>query len=406
MYKTIIIGSGISGIYIGLQLLKYKNDTNFIILEAQPKGHNHGRLISYKFTDKTTIELGASIFHTNQKKINDCISLCNLTNDIIQYTPNKMYMILPDKTSEECNIYFKTLEEKCKSYCLQSKNVEITLDECAKQALNKKEYNDYKLLHYEWFEDFDKNATIYFISSEKIGSICGLKNGMQSIITKGCELLDNHILYNSVVTDINYAKNQYEIKCKDKSYKCKTLYVCTNLENKIKYNIVDRNFKKYIDNYIQLVKSKECIRLYVQFNTKLEHFPNYIVGNQIGKFSIYMGNNVWLIAYTDDTLAIKQNKMNVKELISTWITEMNTIFKTNYNYTNVVKYMKIYWKDAYTTLKKDFYKINSFDKKTKQYYGQYLKEKITQYNKELYLLFVPQNLGEDIAWTEAHLHKI
>jgi hypothetical protein len=335
-----------------------------------------------------------------QKKINDCIKLCNLTSDIIEYKSSTTYSILSGKTSEECDIYFKKLEEKCKSYCLKNKNLEITLEECAKLALSNKEYNDYKKLHYEWFEHCDKNAYIYFISSEKIGTICGLKNGLQSIIIKGCEILDDYIEYDTIISEISKTKdNKYTIYSNTKTYYCDNLYVCTNNKNKIKYNLPSP-----IHEYIQLVKSKECIRLYVEFNTELENFPNYIVGEQIGKFSIKFNNNVWLIAYTDDTLAVKLNKMNVKDIIVKWLDEMNTIFKTNYTYENVVKYIKIYWEDAYTTLKKEYYKIFKIVKK--EYYGQFLKEKIEQHNKNLHLLFIPQDDGMDIAWTEAHLYKL
>ena len=412
MYKSIIIGAGVSGVYIGLQLLKYKYDSDFIILEAQPKGQNHGRLITYKnFSTNsinTKIELGASIFHSNQQKINDCISLCNLTSDIMEYKSSTTYVILPDKTSEECNIYFKTLEEKCKSYCLKTKNFEITLEECAELALNKKEFDDYKKLHYEWFEHFDKNAYIYFISSEKIGTICGMKNGLQSIVTKGCEILDDYIKYNTIISEVGLPNKSnsktnynYLIKCNTKIYYCNHLYICTNSKNKVKYSL-----PSLVHDYIDLVKSKQCIRLYVEFNTELKNYPNYIVGDQIGKFSIKMSKNIWLIAYTDDTYAVKLNELDIKDIIVTWIETMNKIFNTEYTYDNVVKYIKIYWDDAYTTLKKEYYKVIKSDKNKKQYYGQSLKEKIDQKINNLHLLFVPQDNGKDIAWMEAHLHKI
>jgi hypothetical protein len=416
MYKSIIIGAGISGLYIGLQLLKYKNDSDFVILEAQPKEQNHGRLLTYKnFGKDTKIELGASIFHSNQKKINDCIHLCNLTSEIIEYKSSTTYAILPDKTSEECNIYFKTLETKCKDYCLKNKKMDITLDECAKLGLTKKEYEDYKKLHYEWFEHYDKNAYIYFISSEKIGTICGMKNGLQSIVNKGCQILDDYIKYNSVISEIslNKIKNdkhnyqyQYNIKTNNNTYFCNYLYICTNSKNKIKYNLPSP-----VHDYIQLIKSKQCIRIYVEFNTELKNYPSYIVGDQIGKFSIKMSKNVWLIAYTDDIYAVKLNELDVKEIIINWIGTMNKIFKTEYTYENVVKYIKIYWDDAYTTLKKEYYKLVKNNKGNNkgsklQYYGQSLKEKIKQNTNNLHLLFIPQNNGEDIAWMEAHLYKI
>jgi protoporphyrinogen oxidase len=69
--KHLIIGGGIAGLHIALQLLD-KNENDFLILEKA--GYNESKIFSIKDTikrkDGTTeevlIELGPSVFHDKQ----------------------------------------------------------------------------------------------------------------------------------------------------------------------------------------------------------------------------------------------------------------------------------------------------------------------------------------------------
>jgi hypothetical protein len=401
----LIIGAGIAGLYIGLQLLN-KNENDLLILEAQPKDTHHGRLYTENFgSNDYHIELGASIFHSQQPNIHNYINLVNMNNDIVKYKPESIYRIIKNKTSDEANIYYKYLFEKCKQSLFKTinknntKSDDLTLDEASKFFLTKEEYNDFKLLHSEWFEHYDKNAILYFNVNEieEKSTICTMKNGMQSLVNKGCEILShpkiNKIQYSSIVNDIYYDKklNLYLIHIHpNTTIFAKHLYICTNLVNKI--NIHMPEIKPLID----MCKSKSCMRFYVQFDRVLKSYPNFIAGDHIGKLSIRTGKQTWLIGYMDDELADQLNKIKPYEFIDTWLKQMNQIFKSNYTMDNVIKYTKAYWKDAYVGLRKEFYSSKK-DKISKAIQSKY---------KHLLLTFVPNHMGENIAWTEAHLYKL
>ena len=73
-YKHFIIGSGIAGLHIGLQLLD-KNETDFLIVEKDD--FNKSKIFSIKNTvlkkdgtsDNVLIEMGPSVFHDKQVEL-------------------------------------------------------------------------------------------------------------------------------------------------------------------------------------------------------------------------------------------------------------------------------------------------------------------------------------------------
>jgi hypothetical protein len=404
MIHSIIIGSGIAGIYIALQLLE-KNKP-FIILEAQNEDSINGRLITYNNTsinDGFKIELGASIFHSKQKNINWIIKKLNLNNDIITYKRSDMYIMLKNKNSEDANLYFKNIEKKLKHFIFNNINEYhlLTLDEASKKILTNIEYNDYKTMHYEWFEHFDKNCNIYFQSLENEGSICSLKNGMESIIDAGHKLLKKYIYYNHTVSIIKEVSNTnfiIQTKGENKSFECNNLFLCTNLNNKITYQL-ESNTQTILSKKLNWCKPKECIRFYIFLNTDTSSLPNYIVGDHIGKFSIKINNYAWLIAYTDSENAIKCNSIEPRELIRIWFNQINDTFKTNLRLDHLKHFIKVFWNEAYVNLNSSFYKENNkSDLKNDS--------KNAKINTHFYFTGIPKNNGEDIAWCEANLINI
>ncbi len=307
-----------------------------------------------------------------------------------------MYIIFKDKTSKEANEYFKQIEHKLKLEIYNNNSYKnYTLDQASKQILNVKEYEDYKLMHFEWFEHFDKNCIIYFRSLEKEGDICSLKNGMESIISKAYTLLKDNILFNTVTSKITETKNNtFIIESKNQSsIICKNLYLCTNLNNKIQYELQPKTDTK-LRKVLSWCKPKECIRFYAYFNKELNGLPNYIVGDHIGKFSIKINKFVWLIAYTDEQNASKCNSIEPKELIRIWIQQMNQTFHTDFKLSDVSNYFKVFWNEAYCGLKPEFY---SFFNKNETIFNQ------NKINDNFYTTIIPKNMGEDVAWCEANL---
>ena len=77
----IIIGSGISGLYIGYQLLE-KGIKDFIILEKSNR-------IGGRILTKDNLELGASIFHSKQNNIMRLIYKLGLDKKLIELKSGK-----------------------------------------------------------------------------------------------------------------------------------------------------------------------------------------------------------------------------------------------------------------------------------------------------------------------------
>lgn len=402
--ENLIIGFGIAGINIAMQL--HSQNKPFTIIEAQNKNTFHGRLVTYKTNvenENVHFELGASIFHTNQKNINWLIHKLNLSNEIIKYKRSDMYIIFKDKSSKEANEYFKQLEEKLKHHLLNNNNkfINYTLDEASKHILSSTEYNDYKTMHYEWFEHFDKNCIIYFKSLEKEGDICSLKNGMESIINSAYTILKEHILFDHITVKISESKNkEFIINCKNQNpIYCKNLFLCTNLNNKIKYDFQPKIQTKLL-KILNWCNPKECIRFYAYFNKELSGLPNYIVGDHIGKFSIKINKFVWLIAYTDDQNAIKCNSIEPKELIRIWIQQMNQTFHTFFSLSDVSNYFKVFWKEAYCSLKPEFYSFINNKNNNELFFNQ------NKISDNFFTTIILKGIGEDIAWCEANLITI
>jgi hypothetical protein len=399
-YEHIIIGAGISGIYIGLQLLKQKINS-FTILEAHDKNVPHGRLLSLNLNNNSVIEFGASIFHKNQKNIRDCISLLDMNDSIIEYGKDNYYYIMQKMSSKEALDYYLRLQKKLKMESIKDKYKSYTLEKLAKEILSRNEYKDYKLLNFEYYEHSEKQADLYFKAEENISTIFSIKDGVESLVKKGCKILESYIKYNSLIQSINYDKitKKYLLNIKNtETIECEKLYICTNLKNKIKINIPE------VLPIIDLCKSRTCIRIYAEFNKPLSDIkPYFIVGDTIGKLSIKISSNVWLIAYMDGPYADSLENIDKDKIAKQWLFDINKHFKTNYSIEKDIKnVVKIYWKDAYTIFKEDYYKMYS----SNIYKGKMLLNNLKEKHPNLMLNFIPQDDGFYIAWTEAVLYKI
>ena len=398
MYDQIIIGSGAAGINIALQLLSVGN-TNFIILEAQPHSKDHGRLLSLNINDKNWLEFGASIFHTNQKGIKFLIDKLNLQPNIIKYGEDTQHYIFNKLSSDDSKSYFKSLQQKLRENA--KKYPELSLESLCKKILTKKEIADYKILNFEWFEHNHKNALIYFASEANIGTIFTMRHGVETIVKAGCKLLNRFIKYSSLVTDINYnsTNGSYLITLNNNViYECRSLYICTNLQNKIKINIPEAL------NILKMCDSRTCIRVYAIFKQPLSKITSsFIVGDHFGKMSVQVGAKIWLIAYMDGDFADNLNKLEGKDIAKEWLKDINKEFSTDYTVENCLEnVIKSYWKDAYTIFKEDYYTKVSSDL-TK---GKILLNNLKLKHPNLLITTIPKEDGFHIAWTESHLYSI
>jgi protoporphyrinogen oxidase len=160
--KNIIIGSGIAGLHVALQLLD-KNDPDFLIFEKDD--FNKSKIFTIKNTvvrkdgtkEDVVVEMGPSVFHDKQVELMKLLKKLNLENTFEYVDPKaKAYFVYPGMTSDEAKKLWKELKKKV--FELTDDN--ITLEEGAKRVLNKDEYNLLKICWGEWYEINNTNLQV------------------------------------------------------------------------------------------------------------------------------------------------------------------------------------------------------------------------------------------------------
>ena len=199
--NNIIIGGGISGIHIALQLLDRGED--FLILEKGKE--NMTKLLSiHQPTNKENIllEMGPSVFHSNQKELMGLIKRLNLLDDISIVDPkSKAYYVYPGIDSDSAKKRWRELKKRVFDY--EFNDSLITLEEASKKILSKEEYIFFKACWGEWYEVCDNNLMYLKKSLKEEGDYLIMNNGLDQIIKRGLSLIPKErVLFNREVISI------------------------------------------------------------------------------------------------------------------------------------------------------------------------------------------------------------
>lgn len=382
--NNIIIGTGISGIHIALQLLDKGED--FLILEKGKEGMTKLLTIHQPTIEENILlEMGASVFHSNQKELMKLISRLNLTNDTSIVDPkSKAYYVYPGMSSDDAKKRWRELKKKV--FDFEFNDNLITLEEASKKVLSKEEYSFFKWCWGEWYEVCDNNLMYLKKSLKEEGDYIIMNNGLYQIIKRGLSLLKDKVLFNRQVTSI---KKGYIIEdIQGDSYECNKLFICGNYKG---ISSIDTSSLPLIKEYLSLGKSKESLRFYVYFNRDIDIPYKFIFGKFMGKYTIKYSNRLWLIAYPDGILARKLHiNVSTNEILNDWIEMMNNQFKLNIRKEDVEFSLCGYWEDAFSILNKEYY-IRGKDIINK------LKE------EGIIITSLPKDNGENSAWMEGHL---
>jgi monoamine oxidase len=339
MFTHIVIGGGISGLYIGKQLLQKKE--SFCILESC-SDENRGRLISTKYKTNT-IELGASIFHSRQKNLLSLIDELGLTHKIYRIHSNSSKTLyIPSKNKSN------RLIDKLKSLVTQHHHY-MSVEDAILLLFNEAEQHLFKYTQPDWFEIKCRNVYRYIQSIDQEGEIHIMKDGIQQIIHKLDQLLKQHIYFHSKVVRIDYKNDHYDVYTKHNMYQCKNIYVCLPLLNALQINYLNvDSYKQYLNTCIP----QSSIRLYVYFNEKqswLEHV-NYIVGEFLGHWMIKINSRLVMLAYTDYDRADFIRSLGPKKTIDIIVKELSN-HRIYIEKSDIKKVWFAYWKEAICTLK-------------------------------------------------------
>ena len=148
--KHLIIGCGISGIHIAIQLIdKGENPEDILILEKED--YNCSKFFTIteynKNHEKIILEMGPSVMHSNQKELMSLINRLDLLGDLEKVNPKaKAFFVYPGLTSDQTKTIWKELKKKV----FEIEDYNITLKEASKLILTKKEYDILKTCWGEW----------------------------------------------------------------------------------------------------------------------------------------------------------------------------------------------------------------------------------------------------------------
>lgn len=383
----IIIGGGITGLYIGYMLFK-NNILDFKILE---KNDNTGGKIYTDKTESGNLEAGASIFHRNQHYLMDLIRDLNLENKIIDIpngdalTVHSKYGIIKDGY----NIAQLVLTNLLK----HNKDKNISVENLIKKLKPKEtEFLQWAIPNFEEIKLM--NATVYYKSlSDEYDYISCIEGGLSQMIEKLSDILKNFIETNSNVINISKNSSNYILDVKSRGISKKIIadkiVLCTSAPQIKEINYDINNLDKILDRLINV----ETIRVYVEFNTSQEWLQkySYIISDLHFRWCIKLTDKLAMISYCDGSDATYLMNLGKNRGIQLIIDELNHVLKINLTNTDIKHIYWYPWSDSYVVWKSDT--------DCKFIEGAY------NVDKNLYQTFAPDTprCGQDMAWIEAHL---
>ena len=351
---NIIIGSGITGLWLGYQF--YKSNIDFIILEKYD--YIGGKINTDFAEDGTQIEYGPSVIHSNQKLIMGLL---------------KELKIRTFKTEQPKIFLDKTDEDYCK---------EFVLPEYGKAKV-KDVVPEYERCSTSFDEIKDFNYNTWRTSENNVGNVLFIKGGFKKVVDKLGIILKSNIKLNQDVLNIDiYNKIIYTT---NKSYNYSNVILCTTSPQarKIFVNTTSESIIKSLSTSVPVASS----RLYIEFKEDYNMKPSLIVGGKNTEFgfAIPMSSRVLMASYIDGEKSENAAKQYLQERVTKISKELGFITD------DIQRIWYIYYKDA-------FERVPSYiDDKS-------CKESIEMYPC-VFQTFVPDayRLGQDQSWVESQL---
>jgi hypothetical protein len=351
---NIIIGSGLTGLWLGYQF--YKSKIDFVILEKNP--YIGGKVTTEFAEDGTQIEYGPSVIHSNQHLI------MNLLKELKISTFK----------SNQPKIFLNQEDEK---YC---KKIELP-----KQGKGK--VNDvipyYERCSTSFDEIKDFNYNTWRRSENDVGDVVFIKGGFKKVVDSLGIILKSKIKLNQEVVKVDiYDKILYT---NDKLYNYSNVILCTTSiqARKLFYDTTSESIIKSLSTSVPVASS----RLYIEFREDYDMKPSLIVGGKNTEFgfAIPMSSRVIMASYIDGEKSEKSSKESLEGRIQKISKELG------FNIDDIQRIWYVYYKDA-------FERVPSYitDKECK--------ESIEMYPC-IFQTFVPDafRLGQDQSWVESQL---
>jgi len=351
IYDYIIIGSGISGLYLGYLLQNKK----YLIIE---KNDNIGGRIQHVNFHDTNVQLGAGVIKDYQTNVLDLLKKLNLKYNKVRTNYNKL---IPNYNKEEYNHILDKI-----------KNTKNTTNQCMKETIKKVLKNDNKKINlfinsynYTDYLKADTNLTIkyypindFYDSKSKIHIIEG---GNHKIIEALITYSNKKIKLNTGVTSIEKSDNIWIVTDEhNNTYQTKHVISTVDIKALKKIKIKGLENKDNINYFKKMIGSNNFLRMYT-YHDKIE-LNNSIVIPHIFKQMIPITNNIIMSAYCDNSNATKTNKL-LENINNKEITEIiNNYISTSPVKDKIIKYWDVgthYYKPSYN-YKKNYYSEDNF----------------------------------------------
>lgn len=351
IYDYIIIGSGISGLYLGYLLQNKK----YLIIE---KNDNIGGRIQHINFHGNIIQLGAGIIKDSQNNVLDLLIKLQLKYITVYKDHNKL---IPNYNKEEYNNILDKI-----------KNTKNRHDQSMKETIKKVLKNDNKKINlfinsynYTDYLKADTNLTIkyypindFYDSKSKIHIIEG---GNHKIIEALIPYSNKKIKLNSGIISIEKNDNIWIVTDEhNNTYQTKHVISTVDIKALKKIKIRGLENKDNINYFKKMIGVNNFLRMYT-YHDKIE-LNNSVVIPHIFKQMIPINNNIIMSAYCDNNNATKTNKL-LQNINNKEITEIiNNYISTSPVKDKIIKYWDVgthYYKPSYN-YKKNYYSEDNF----------------------------------------------
>lgn len=309
---TIIIGSGIAGLYSAYNIKKYSPNTNFLILEKYKKEWIGGRTGNEIFYD-TQIVTGAGIGRKGKDKL-----LFKLLTELELPTTN--FLVNPQYSKLIQQIDITKIMNKLKDEYINLKNKSISFKNFAKTIMGEKLYNNFLIsVGYTDYENEDVEETLYHYGMEdntccwKAFSVPWKKMVLKlfNIIGEKQFKFSNNVIK---VIKVNENPNKFMVETENgKQYFCNKVIIATTIIG----------IRQLLPNYqiYNNIEGQPFLRIYGKFSKKsISIMKEYVNGYTILPTSLQKiipinpDKGIYMIAYNDNnnTITLKNYLENTK----------------------------------------------------------------------------------------------
>jgi protoporphyrinogen oxidase len=334
MKNVLIVGGGISGIYLAYKYSKLYPSYKITLLEKSD--YLGGRVLSFK-KNEVSFEIGAGRFARHHKKLMKLIKELKLNDKIIPINNEKSFIDVDKPIKKPSN--FKELLEEINNKIKDRKDYDT---KPIKDLITKNEQKIYDELvkHSEYYSELEHYSAeyYYYVNQEQFNKsdFFVLGGGLSQLIQQLEKLINNkvNIKLNSTVQQIKYNnKKQFEVKIKKNNK--------SNENNEINYQNFDKVFLAIdlkglnkikfpsinFDQLNELLAIEPLYRIYAKY--PIDKTTGKVWFHDIGKvitnspikyiIPINSSNGTIMISYTDGLYAKelyeKGNKTKINSII-------------------------------------------------------------------------------------------